>query len=336
MIEQRNFCQICSNKITLIESEGREREYCAQCDRIFYRNPLPVVSAIIVNDRHEILLVLRDREPEENRWCLPSGFVELNESISKAALRELKEETGVEGQVIQLLDTMSYHNPFYGDLIWITFEIQHVGGSMQAGDDAREVRFFPIESTPELAFPPNRRAVDKYLNYHRDLRKMDASFHHLESTGNAPEEGLLSDAVFTVISQNAADISDKLVKEIMIHNTTRNYRMLSFESVFEKVHYVISHFGQWIIHPENDQQEMREYYQRIGRERTAAGFKLSEVISAVSLTRKHIFAFVFGQSEIWNRSIQIYTTMEFMTRVNLFFDRAVYHIAHGFEKSADS
>ena len=115
----RKYCPKCGSKITRKKIEDRLRDYCKDCQTVFYDNPLPVVSAVVPNKYREILLVLRDREPYAGKWCLPSGFVELNETVEKGVIRELKEETGISGKVLRLTDTYSRYNSIYGDLIWV-------------------------------------------------------------------------------------------------------------------------------------------------------------------------------------------------------------------------
>lgn len=158
MTRSRTYCPQCTKKIEIRTIDNRPRDYCPYCDEVFYDNPLPVVSAIVVNDKREVLLVLRDRKPNEGEWCLPSGFVEVNESIENAALRELREETGLQGKIIRLQAVQSYYSSFYGDLIWVTFEVEHNKGDLNPGDDARDARYFPIKEMPELAFSPNQKS----------------------------------------------------------------------------------------------------------------------------------------------------------------------------------
>jgi 8-oxo-dGTP diphosphatase len=169
MRKQRLFCPYCSYNIEQRDIDDRHRDYCPRCETVFYDNPLPVVSAVVVNSQKEVLLVLRANAPKAGMWALPSGFVELGETIEDAALRELKEETGITGEVLRLLDTRSHFSEFYGDLIWISFEIKWLSGKINAGDDARDAGFFPIFDLPELAFSTNKDAVNRYLNHHPDL-----------------------------------------------------------------------------------------------------------------------------------------------------------------------
>jgi len=166
MLTRRNYCHHCGRKIEHRLVGGLVREYCLNCKITFYNNPVPVVSSVMVNPNKELLLVLRDQNPKAGMWCLPSGFVEKNETIENGALRELFEETHIEGEVIQLLDTVSYDDEFYGNLIWVSFEVKYINGDVIAGDDARAARFFPIDEIPELAFPPNTRVIKKYLDYY--------------------------------------------------------------------------------------------------------------------------------------------------------------------------
>ena len=63
----------------------------------------------------------------------------------------------------------------------------------------------------------------------------------------------------------------------------------------------------------------------------AEGFNLSEVLSALSLSRKNIWEFALDQG-MWNKPIDIFMAIELERRIMLFFDKAAYHIAKGFEK----
>ncbi len=92
-------------------------------------------------------------------WCLPCGFAEKDEQIEEAALRELEEETGLRGTATRLVDAVTARNYFYGNLVMITFEVGEVTGIPAPGDDAAEVRFFPLDHLPPLAFPSQERAI---------------------------------------------------------------------------------------------------------------------------------------------------------------------------------
>jgi len=329
--KNRNYCPNCGSKITRKKIEDRVRDYCNECNKIFYDNPLPVVSAITVNKNREILLVLRDRDPYAGKWCLPSGFVELNESIEKAVIRELKEETDLTGKVLRLIDTNSRYNKIYGDLIWVTFEISKTSGKIYPGDDARDAKYFPIKEIPKLAFHANRRAVKRFINNYQDLWHMEDSFNKSNEKTTKTSLDLPTDSLYKIISKDSHIITENWVIEVSTHNSTKKYGTYSQDILFEKAHTVISQFSEWMTTPKGHKQHIWEYYKKVGQNRYDQGFRLSEVISALSLTRKHIFSHVLANRKVWKKSIAMYQVLDFMWQVNYFFDKANYYVTYGFE-----
>ncbi len=327
---RRRYCHHCGSKIDLKLENDLLHPFCTKCKTVFYENPDPIVSAVVVNSERELLLVLRDREPLAGKWCLPSGFVEVNETIEEAALRELKEETGILGNVIRLLDTVSYNNDFYGNLIWASFEVKTIGGTLRAGDDARAARFFSIADLPELAFPPNTVAVKRYIQHYADIWRLQDTFLAPVKEQKIDAE-LPAFALFDIIAQDAQIITENWVAEVMQHPTTHSYSSFDYDELFHRAHKVVSQFCSWMTDPGEHGDSINEYYQGVGRKRRTEGFRLSEVLSAISLTRKHIFAHVLAQGGIWDQAMAVTTIMEFMSRVNLFFDKTVYYITRGYE-----
>jgi 8-oxo-dGTP diphosphatase len=332
----RKYCPKCSNKISRKNIENRLRDYCSSCKTVFYDNPLPVTSAVVPNKKREILLVLRDRNPYAGQWCLPSGFVELNESIEKAVLRELKEETGIKGKVLRLLDTHSRYNDIYGDLFWVTFEVKKSSGKVVAGDDARDAKYFPINNLPNLPFHANRRAVKRFKKYHQDLWSMEDSFKSIDGKQDKMKLDLPTDSLYKIISMDSQIITDNWVSEVCSHYSTKKYAKYSRDILYERAHNVISQFSDWMTTPKGQKTHIWDYYTKVGKQRCEQGFKLSEVLSALSLTRKHIFAHVLANSNVWKKSIAMYQVLEFMWQVNYFFDKANYYVTYGFEESTTS
>ena len=332
----RKYCPKCGAIISRKKVEDRLRDYCEKCKTVFYDNPLPVASAIVSNKEREILLVLRDRDPHEGQWCLPSGFVELNESVEKAVKRELMEETGIKGKVLRLIDTYSRYNDVYGDLIWVTFEVNKSSGKVVAGDDARDAKYFPINDLPELAFHSNRRAVKRYVKLYQDLWKMEDSFIDLEEKHEKTKLDLPTDSLYKIISKDSQIITDNWVSDVCSHKSTKKYADYAHDILYERAHNVISQFGTWMTTPKGEKRHIWEYYKNVGNSRREQGFKLSEVLSALSLTRKHIFAHVLANSNVWKKSIAMYQVLEFMWQVNYFFDKANYYVTYGFESSTES
>jgi ADP-ribose pyrophosphatase YjhB (NUDIX family) len=107
-----------------------------------------------------VLLVKRSVAPEKGRWALAAGFVELGEPPEAAAIREMKEETGLD-IVIERMLGLSFNAA--DKVIVILYQGRAVGGVLAAGDDADEARWFSRDELPELAFESTRSTVRAWL-----------------------------------------------------------------------------------------------------------------------------------------------------------------------------
>lgn len=124
-----------------------------------YRFPRPMVTvdALLYTAAAQprVLLIKRKNDPFSGYWALPGGFVEIDETMEAAVLRELAEETGVTGVTLEQMHTFSEveRDPrgrsittvFWGE----TDESLHDPRGM---DDAEEARWWPLEKPPPLAF----------------------------------------------------------------------------------------------------------------------------------------------------------------------------------------
>jgi ADP-ribose pyrophosphatase YjhB (NUDIX family) len=115
-----------------------------------YKNPLPTVD-IIIETSSGIILIERKNPPYG--WALPGGFVEYGESLEEAAIREAKEETGLEIELVRQFHTYSEpgRDPRFHTIT--TVYIARAKGSPVAGDDAKGVGIFTKDTLPkEIAF----------------------------------------------------------------------------------------------------------------------------------------------------------------------------------------
>jgi|TARA_B110000438_G_scaffold94157_1_gene93571 ADP-ribose pyrophosphatase YjhB (NUDIX family) len=107
-------------------------------------------AGIIVYSAHRVLLIKRGTEPEKGRWSLPGGRVQIGESIRHAALRELKEESNLEGQFKEMIGWVELQ---IGDHHFVIVNLRcsvSNPSQLRAGDDAVEVRFFNLEELQQL------------------------------------------------------------------------------------------------------------------------------------------------------------------------------------------
>ncbi|HOX45975.1 MAG TPA: NUDIX domain-containing protein [Myxococcota bacterium] len=320
-------CNQCGAALTRRVVEDRERDVCPACHTIFYQNPLPVASAVVVDEARRVLLVRRKREPRRGMWCLPMGFAELDETIEAAALRELREEAGITGRVLGLLDVDSYASDFYGDLLVVSFEIERVSGQACPGDDAEEATYQPLDQVPPLAFPSNTKALCAYAARHGESWAIQDSFQRME----AGSEGaaLLSDALLRLLDVHVREIAAGWLAEVRSNPTTTSYRKLEEDEAVSRAVVALSQFGHWLSGA-GALVEVRAFYQNLGQERRRQGFALHEVLSSLTLLRKQIWEFARGHG-VWSRPLEAYRVLELDRRIVAFFDRAMVHTAMGFE-----
>ena len=161
-----NFCPLCGEKLTEGEYDGRTRLGCPAtgCGYIFYQNPVPAAGAIIV-ENNQILLVKRAHPPKVGWWCIPAGFMEWGEHPSATAVREVKEETGLEVELTSLFEIYTGSDDPRTNAVLILYLANVIGGKMEAADDALDVRFFSFDNLPEkIAFESHYRAFNDYRN----------------------------------------------------------------------------------------------------------------------------------------------------------------------------
>jgi len=127
-----------------------------------YEYPRPAVTvdaAVFRQKRYEwqVLLINRKKPPFQGMWALPGGFVEMEETLEEAVERELLEETGLRGLNLQQLHTFSApgRDPRHRTISTVFLGVAGDDDLAIAGDDAGEVRWFPIQDLPSLAFDHN-------------------------------------------------------------------------------------------------------------------------------------------------------------------------------------
>jgi len=122
------------------------------------RRPLACVG-VVCRRGDEVLLIKRGREPLKGKWSIPGGKLDFGESVRDAALRELKEETGVEARITRLIDVvdsvMDGHH-----FVLIDFEAEWISGEPVADDDAAAAEFVPVEEAiRRVSWDETRRVI---------------------------------------------------------------------------------------------------------------------------------------------------------------------------------
>jgi 8-oxo-dGTP diphosphatase len=155
-----NNCTRCGVKVDLVnDAEGKTRPICPECGWVYYKNPTPASACLVLNEDNEILIIKRKFEPNAGGWALPSGYVEIYQTPEECAIDELKEETGLIGEVTEFLGYYSDYSPVCERVFSFIFLMKATGGKLQAGDDALEALFIPINELPKIAFRSHRETI---------------------------------------------------------------------------------------------------------------------------------------------------------------------------------
>jgi ADP-ribose pyrophosphatase YjhB (NUDIX family) len=160
-IPELNYCPHCGHALEDREAFGRVRRFCPACDRTVFREH-KVAAGVLVEHESRVLLVRRRMRPSQGLWIFPAGFVDFDEDPAEAAVRECREETGLEVEITGLLDVIARREHVRGADIIIVYRARLVGGEPQAGDDVDQVAFFSLDDLPPLAFRATRIALDKW------------------------------------------------------------------------------------------------------------------------------------------------------------------------------
>lgn len=120
-----------------------------------YKSPKLTADGAILKDK-KILLIKRKNEPFKDNWALPGGFVEYNEKVEDAVIREVYEETGLKTKIKDIIGV--YSDPKRdprGHIVTVVYLLDIKGGKSKGGDDASEAKFFDLDNLPKLAFDHN-------------------------------------------------------------------------------------------------------------------------------------------------------------------------------------
>ena len=160
-----NFCSHCgSNRLLLHIPKGdnRPRYQCQDCESIFYSNPKIILGCLPIY-KGKILLARRAIEPRYGKWNLPAGFMENGETVEQGALRELKEETGLEGRIVELF---SVYSVLHAHQVYLIFLVELLNDAFENTAETLENRLFRPEEIPwkEIAFSSNTFCLQRYLD----------------------------------------------------------------------------------------------------------------------------------------------------------------------------
>lgn len=165
MAQSLNFCSSCGGSLQFgqIPGEDRDRLACADCGHIAYINPRLVVTTLPITDDGDLVLIRRGIEPGVGLWAQPGGFLEVDETVNQAAIRETWEETGL---LVEPGEIVGLYTRLEAAVVTIVFEARIVGGVAAPTPEATEIGTFAPDAIPwpQIAFKTTMWALRDWLD----------------------------------------------------------------------------------------------------------------------------------------------------------------------------
>ena len=169
-LDKFKYCPSCGSEH--FSENGPYSKKCESCGFTYYDNPKAATVAIIINDKEEILVCRRAKEPAKGTLDLPGGFTDIGETAEEGVIREVKEETGLEVSQVTFLFSKPNIYPFSGMIVntmdlFFLCKVNSTEGLI-ANDDVAETRFIAIKdlSPEDFGLRSIREAVS-------ELKKMN-------------------------------------------------------------------------------------------------------------------------------------------------------------------
>ncbi len=157
------FCTACGSptELKIPPDDDHVRFVCTHCGLVHYSNPKMVVGCI-PELNGQILLCKRNIEPQKGKWTLPAGYLENGESVQDGALRETREETMAEAQII---DPYRLFNIVFVDQIYFMFRANLTSDKFGPTNESIDVRLFNEKDIPwdDIAFEVIKQTLEHYF-----------------------------------------------------------------------------------------------------------------------------------------------------------------------------
>jgi mutator protein MutT len=165
---QFHFCPKCGSQ-HFVENNEKSKK-CLDCGFVYYFNSSAAVAVIIENEKNEILVATRAKDPAKDTFDLPGGFIDLHETAEEAVCREVLEETGLRVNSVEYL--FSIPNIY----VYSGFEVHTVDmffrckadnfSNLKANDDVAELQFIAKKnlSPDDFGLISIRKGVEKWID----------------------------------------------------------------------------------------------------------------------------------------------------------------------------
>jgi len=135
-----------------------------------------------------------------------------------------------------------------------------------------------------------------------------------------------------LIERNADELTASYVISIQRDQRMPRYQGFDQKEIFKRAYRVYSQLGKWISR-ETTKEEMRNYWTDLGRQRRKEGFPFSEIVLSLCHIRQELWEKVQAEG-VLDTALDLYQAMDLYQRIIVFFDRAIYFAAIGYEEKS--
>ncbi len=150
------FCPKCGRDLKPAQIDGRTYLSCSSrsCDFVFWDNPIPVVAALV--EREGVVILVRNKSWPQKIYGLVTGFLEKGETPESGVLREVKEELGLDGRIVDFIGVYSF---FEMNQLILAFHVR-VQGEIVLGEELAEMKMVPPQKLRPWAFGTGHAVKD--------------------------------------------------------------------------------------------------------------------------------------------------------------------------------
>ena len=158
-----NFCQRCGESLGEKVVENIVRPHCPACGYVVFLDPKVAAAALVVED-DGLVMVKRGVEPEYGKWAFPSGYVDRGEVVEAAAMREVKEETGLDVELDRLIGVYSLEG---SPVVLVVYSAHTSRWRRSVGRATTRLRSrtFAVDELPALPFPHDEQILKDWKVY---------------------------------------------------------------------------------------------------------------------------------------------------------------------------
>ena len=170
-LKQFRYCPSCGVRLAGVAAPPLR---CGDCGWTFYPHPELGVNVVVFLEG-KVVVIRRGIEPFKGCWALPGGFVTYGEEPTVAAVREVREETGLAVAIESLVTVTLVRDDPRALLLVPAYLGRVTGGALRAGDDAADVRAFPVGELPLIRPAYHRSQLDAALVLRSDEARIGAA-----------------------------------------------------------------------------------------------------------------------------------------------------------------